>query len=147
MNIAERIRACRVRAGKSQAQVAMLLDINPAWYSDLEQSDDQLASTLTLFQAMQLASILGVRLHALVADGAPPDLRIPVTLLPEHISAHASRAGLSLDALGERVGWTLGEFMDAPLQCAAELPLAFFQAIARELGLDWLSLVPDDEAE
>jgi transcriptional regulator with XRE-family HTH domain len=147
MNTAARIRGYRVRAGKSQAEMAKLLDINPAWYCDLEQRDGELASTLTLFQAIQLASLLGVRLHDIMGEEPPPELTIPLTELPAHIKNHTSRAGTTLDAFEERVGWKLGEFMDAPLQCAAELPLAFFQAIAHELGIDWLSLVPDDEPE
>ncbi len=126
--------------------MARLLDINPAWYADLEYRDGELASTLTLFQAMQLASILGVRLHELLADRPPPDALIALTELPAHLTAHASRTGIPMDELAARVGGELGEFMDAPLQSAAEVPLIFFLAVADELGIDWLSLVPAEDA-
>jgi DNA-binding XRE family transcriptional regulator len=67
--LAARLRAIRVRAGKSQAEIAQRLGLNEAWYADLEQRDGELAASLTLFKAMELASLFGVTLHELI--GAP----------------------------------------------------------------------------
>lgn len=144
MGPAARIRGLRIRAGKSQAEMSQLLGLNPAWYSDLEKRDDELASTLTIFKAMELASIFGVTLHELLDEPPVAHERIALTELPERIIAHAKREGISVEQLEERVGWELHEFLGSPLQLAAEFPILFFQALSAALGINWLALVPDE---
>jgi transcriptional regulator with XRE-family HTH domain len=146
MGTAAQIRSYRVRAGKSPGEVAERLGLNAAWYGDLEQHDDELASTLTLFQAMELASILGVRLRDLLSDRAPPDESISLVDLPSRIAAHVAREGISIEQFEDEVGWELREFMTSPIKGAAELPILFLQAISAPLGINWLSLVPDEHA-
>jgi len=134
----------RIRAGKSQAEMAQRLALNIAWYADLEKHDDELASTLTLFKAMELASIFGISLHELL--DAPPVVgeRVALMDLPARILAHARREGMSVGQLEERLGWELQAFLDSPIQLATELPIRFFQEIAAALGINWLALVPDE---
>jgi transcriptional regulator with XRE-family HTH domain len=141
---ANRIRALRIRAGKSQADMAQRLGLNIAWYADLESRDEELASTLTIFKAMELASLLGVTLHELLDEPPLMDERIALMDLPERILAHAKRQGLSVEQMQERLGWELREFLDTPLSAAAELPIQFFRAVAATLGINWLALVPDE---
>jgi transcriptional regulator with XRE-family HTH domain len=146
MGTAARIRGLRIRAGKSQADMSQLLGLNLAWYSDLEKRDDELASTLTIFKAMELASIFGVRLHELLDEPLVADERIALMELPDRLIAHAKREGISVEQLEERVGWELHEFFGSPVQLAAEFPILFFQALATALGINWLALVPDENA-
>lgn len=147
MGIAARVRAFRVRAGKSQAEMAQRLELNEAWYADLERHDDELASTLTIFKAMEMASILGVTLAELLDEPAAlADERIALIDLPDRILAHASRKRISLAQLEEQIGWELQDFVDAPVSAAAGLPIRFFQALAAALGINWLALVPDQVA-
>jgi transcriptional regulator with XRE-family HTH domain len=145
MSIASTIRSLRIRAGKSKAQVADRLGLNAAWYDDLEQNDDELASTLTLFQAMDLASVLGVTLRELVNEDAAGEEPIPLMELPERVRDHIARAGTSVEALEAQVGWSLDDFLASPVTLAAEVPVAFLQALAEQLAIDWLRLVPADE--
>lgn len=145
MGIAESIRTARIRAGKSKAEVAAHLGLNAAWYDDLEQRDDELAATLTIFQAMDLAALLGVRLGDLFGDDALPGQPVAIIDLPERIREHLVSAGLSLDQFEDQVGWELGPFLASPVQVAAELPIAFFQALAATLGIHWLSLAPEPD--
>lgn len=146
MAIAARVRAFRIRAGKSQAEMAQRLGLNIAWYADLETRDDELASTLTMFKAMELASIFGVTLHELLDEPPVADERIPIMELPDRILVHAKREGLSVEQLEKQVGWELHEFLGSPVQLAAEFPILFFQALAAALGINWLALVPDEDA-
>jgi len=146
LGTAARIRNFRVRAGKSRAEIAQLLGLNEAWYEDLEQNDEELTATLTLFQAMQLASILGVRLDELLEEAPADGERIALVDLPELINAHAAREGISMEQFEEQVGWEVRDFLDSPVKTAAELPIAFLQAVAARLGINWLSVVPDDDA-
>jgi len=145
MGTADRLRTARIRAGKSKAQVAERLGLNSAWYEDLEQRDDELAATLTIFQAMDLASTIGLRLGDLFDDGAPPAHHVLIIDLPARIRAHLASTGLSLEQFEDQVGWELGPFLASPVQVAAELPIAFFQALAAPLGIHWLSLVPEPD--
>lgn len=145
--IAENIRTARIRAGKSRAEAAVHLALNPAWYDDLEQRDDELAATLTLFQGVALAEFLGLRLADLFGETVPAGERVALPDLPERIRAHVAAKGMSLDVFEEQLGWELGSFMEAPVQLATELPMAFFQALADVLGIHWLLLVPDDAAD
>src|SRR5688572_8681863 len=110
MGTAAQIRTYRVRAGKTAGEVARQLGLNDAWYQDLEHHDDELAFTLTLFQAMELASVLGVRLRDLITESALPDQSIPLEDLPAHIKAHVARKGISIEQFEEAVGWQLHEF-------------------------------------
>jgi transcriptional regulator with XRE-family HTH domain len=146
MRTATQIRNYRVRAGKSAGEVAQHLGINDAWYSDLEHHDDELASTLTLFQAIELASVLGVRLRDLLSEDALPIEDVSLTELPSRINAHVARKGISIELFEEEVGWELHEFLQAPVKVAAESPIIFLQAVAGCLGINWLSTVPDDPA-
>jgi hypothetical protein len=96
---------------------------------------------------MELASILGVHLRDLLSDGASPDETIPILELPARINAHVAREGISIEQFEDQVGWELREFLSAPIKGAAELPILFIQAVASPLGINWLSLVPDEEAD
>lgn len=144
--IAGNIRAARIRAGKSRAEAAAHLALNPAWYDDLEQRDDELASTLTLFQGVALAELFGLRLADLFGESVPSEKHVALPDLPQRIRAHLAASGISLDQFEEQLSWDLGSFMEAPVQLATELPIAFFQALAGVLGIHWLLLVPDDAA-
>src|SRR4051794_22858231 len=107
MGTAALLRAYRLRAGKSASEVATALGINEAWYSDLEHHDDELASTLTLFQAMELASLLGVRLLDLMAQHDVPHASVSLMDLPALIEEHLARQQMSMDEFEEQVGWEL----------------------------------------
>jgi transcriptional regulator with XRE-family HTH domain len=146
MGTADKIRFCRVRAGKSAQQIAADLGLNDAWYSDLESHDDELASTLTMFQALQLASLLGVRLQDLVAETAPSGAKIALLDLPSMVEAHIAREGLSIGEFEERLGWELQAFLESPVKVAAELPIMFLQDLSGALGINWLSLLPEEDA-
>ena len=146
MGIAARVRALRIRAGKSQAEVAQRLELNAAWYADLERRDGELTSTLTIFKAMELASIFGVTLHELLDEPPPEGERIALVDLPDRILVHVKREGISVGQLEQRLGGELEAFLGSPVQLAAELPICFFQALAACLGINWLALVPDEDS-
>jgi len=146
MQTAANVRTARIRAGKSRAEVAAHLALNPAWYDDLEQRDGELAATLTLFQGVALAELFGLRLADLFGVSVPAGERVALPDLPDRILAHVAASGGSINALEEQLGWELGPFMESPVQFATELPMVFFQALADVLGICWLLLVPDDAA-
>src|SRR5262252_635900 len=107
MGTAEKIRAFRVRAGKSAQQIALDLGLNEAWYQDLETYDDELASTLTLFQAKRLAFLLGVQLSDLLVNDVDSETKIGLLDLPSAIKRHIEFEGISIEELENLIGWEL----------------------------------------
>jgi transcriptional regulator with XRE-family HTH domain len=146
MRTAETIRAHRVRAGKSAQQVAAELGINDAWYADLEMYDDELASTLTLFQAKHLATILGVQLSELLVENEHSGRRIGLLDLPSIIRKHIEVEALSMEEFEDLIGWDIKGFLDSPVASAAELPIMFLRDLANHLDVSLLSLLVEDHA-
>jgi transcriptional regulator with XRE-family HTH domain len=146
MGTAARIRDLRARTGKTPVEMAGLLGVNIHWYDDLEQHDDELASTLTLGQAVRLAALLGATLHDLLAVSEERDEVISLQQLPERIASCLAREGISIEQFEDRIGWKLTPFLEHPVERGFELPLMFFQALAAGLGIRWLSLLPHTNA-
>jgi DNA-binding XRE family transcriptional regulator len=144
MSIAATLRSHRIRAGKSQADLAAELQLNPAWVQDLERRDDELAATLSLFQAMELAAAVGTDLRTLFAGDAPTGPHVSIIELPGLIRALLEREGSTVDALEDELGWEIAPLLEAPLQAATEMPLAFLQAVAARLAIPWLALIAED---
>jgi transcriptional regulator with XRE-family HTH domain len=146
MGTAAQIRNYRVRAGKSRSEVAKHLGLNDAWYHDLEHQDDELARTLTLFQAIELSAMLGAHLRDLLDQETLPEERISLMALPSRIEAHVAHDGITIAQFEEQLGWQVHDLLQSPAKAAAEYPIIFLQAVAKHLGINWLSLVPDDHA-
>src|SRR5262245_8663944 len=146
MKTAENIRAFRVRAGMSAQEVSTALGLNEAWYRDLESYDDELASTLTLFQAAQLAALLGVRLRDLVEENASSVEKVDLIDLPAVVERHLVREGPSREEFESLVGWELQDFLESPIASAAELPIAFLRDLSNHLGVSLLALLPEEHA-
>ncbi len=147
MSIAGRMRVLRIQAGLSHGQMAQRLELNVAWYADLEKHDGELAATLSVFKAMELASLLGVRLHELL--GLAPDAAPQVALfdLPQLILARVRRDAISISQLEQRLGWELADFLASPLQALAALPLKFLQDLAAVLEVSLQALIPDQSED
>ena len=105
--------------------------------------DDELTSTLTIFQALQLASLLGVRLEDLLTENVPSSSKIALLDLPSMVKGHIAREGISIEEFESRVGWELQEFLQSPVKVAAELPIMFLRDVSGPLGINWLSLAPE----
>ncbi|HEY4368850.1 MAG TPA: hypothetical protein VGN07_16565 [Steroidobacteraceae bacterium] len=127
----------------SARQVAERLGLNDAWYQDLEQNDAELAATLTLFQAIELASLLSVRLQDLLGADSSTVESIALLELPSRIEAQVAQQGISMQEFEEQIGWGLEEFLQSPIRVAAELPIAFLQDLAAALGIHWFALIPE----
>jgi len=145
MGIAATLRSHRIRAGKSQTDLADELRLNPAWIQDLERRDGELAATLSLFQAMELAAAVGTDLRTIFATDAPVGPHVSIIELPGMVRALLDREGRTVADLEDELGWEIVPLLEAPLQVATELPLAFLQALAARLGIPWLAMIAEDE--
>lgn len=145
MGIAAKLRSHRIRAGKSRADLAAELRLNPAWIQDLERHDGELAATLSLFQAMELAAAVGTDLRTVFSAEAPVGSHVSIIALPGMVRALLDREGRAVADLEDELGWEIAPLLEAPLQVATELPLACLQALAARLGFPWLALIAEDE--
>lgn len=146
MRTAETIRAHRVRAGKSAQQVAAELGINDAWYADLERYDEELWSTLTLFQAKHLAELIGVQLSDLLVENEHSGRRVGLLDLPSIIRKYIEDEQLSLEEFENLIGWEVKGFLDSPVASAAEMPIMFLRDLANHLGISLLGLLFEERA-
>ena len=144
MGIAATLRSHRIRAGKSQEDIAEELRLNPAWVQDLERRDDELAATLSLFQAMELAAAVGADLRTLFADTTPTGAHVSIIELPGLVRAHLTREGITVEDFSDELGWDVAPLLEAPLQAATEMPLAFLQEVTARLGVPWLALIAEE---
>ncbi len=144
MGVAATLRSHRIRAGKSREDLAAELQLNPTWLQDLERRDDELAATLSIFQAMELAAAVGTDLRTLFADDTPAGPHVSIIELPERVRARLTDEGITVEALSDQLGWDVAPLMESPLQAATEMPLAFLQEVAGRLGISWLSLIAED---
>lgn len=145
MGIAATLRSHRIRAGKSRADLAAELQLNPAWVQDLERRDDELAATLSLFQAMELAAAVGTDLRTLFGVDEHAVQHVSIIELPGLIRALLDREGCTVADLEEELGWEMLPLLETPLQVATEMPLAFLQAVAARLGIPWSALIAEEE--
>ena len=95
---------------------------------------------------MELASFLGVPLPELV-NGVKPERSIPLLDLPGLIKARLEGEKISMQEFEGRIGWELGDFIESPISVTAERPILLLQVLGRHLGIDWLSLVPEADAD
>lgn len=144
MGVAVNLRNHRIRAGKSRSDLASELQLNAAWVQDLERRDEELASTLSLFQAMELAAAVGTDLRTLFADDTPAGPHVSIIELPGRVRALLADEGITVEALSDELGWDVAPLVEAPLQAATEMPLAFLQDVAARLGIPWLALIAED---
>jgi len=142
MSTARRIREFRSRTGKSETEVAQLLGINIHWYYDLEMHDDELTSTLSLAQALELAAQLGVSLHDLLAVSVRPENAVMLQDLPKYVERHLVIDGITVDEFSDRIGWDLAPFLGEPVEVGSGLPIMFFQDLADGLGIPWPDVLP-----
>jgi len=143
MKTAERIRSLRARAEKSTQEVATAIGLNEAEYRDLESYDDELSSTLTLFQASLLASQLGVRLQDLVEENASYSEKVDLKDLPGVIERYLADQGLDSGDLETLISWEIQGFLHSPIESAAERPIAFLRDLSNHLGISLWSLLPN----
>jgi len=122
--------------------MAHLLGINIHWYYDLERHDDELIATLSLAQALQLATQLGVSLHDMLEVSFRPEDAVMLQDLPKLIEGHLASDGITVDEFSDRIGWDLARFLAAPVEVGFGLPIMFFQDLADGLGIPWPDVLP-----
>ena len=138
--VAQRVREARERLGLSEADVAARLGMQPSEYWDIEFHNDEAFECFSVEQLRQLATILDAPLEALLFGTQferPPTWTSSATIA-ERLQAVAASEGLTIDDLGDRVGWDLGPLMANP-EALDEFNLVGLSDVCLAIGVDWVS--------
>jgi hypothetical protein len=99
---------------------------------------------LTLRQLVQLATVLAVPALSLVPDA--PATRQSYRTLPEladSIREFCSARGFTADQFGEKAGWDVQRFLEAPDSALDDWCLDTLRHVCHALDLHWPDFLPD----
>lgn len=143
---AHRIRALRESRGLAEDALARDLDLTVEALGDLESYDHELDNAVSFAQLLGLSHSLSISPRDLIDSDSsvwPPAVRSwaeLANLVRMYLDANSE----SLEALEERVGWSLGCFLGNNDDALARYPLDFLRDLAESLDLDWREFVPNE---
>jgi len=133
---ARRLAAAREAAGIELGDAAAALDIQFAWYADLERYDDEVLTTLSYRQVVLLGDLLALDLVTFFGgSGRHRDFDELAAELRARVAAG------SLEALEDEAGWELGPQLERP-ERFADMPLDALADICRLVAADWRDFLP-----
>jgi DNA-binding XRE family transcriptional regulator len=138
---AARLRTAREQTGRSIDTMAALLGITREAYWDLESSDDEVLTCLSIAQFAVLCRTLGMAPRALFAE---EDRDEPGTIhleaLGRKITAHLQAEQMDLSAFEERVGWDVATWLERPQElCTERYTVDALRAICQAIGVNWVT--------
>lgn len=139
--VATRFREARERSNLTQAEVAKHLGYSRASeYRDIELFDEEAFDCFSLAELRQLAAIFNTPLETLLfgSDFKGATSGTTPTMIVERLRATAAREGITIDELGDRVGWDLTPIMADP-QAIDQFNLSGLSDICAPIGLDWVT--------
>jgi transcriptional regulator with XRE-family HTH domain len=143
-NVAKRVRDARERLGFSEAEVAERLGISDSEYQDIEFHDDEAFMVFPLDRLARLASLLELRLEAMLFGPDAPAIAAPTDFatIANRLQQRAATERLTLDELGDRIGWELAGMISNPESMGDELPVSGLYDLCSAVGIDWVSALP-----
>ena len=138
--VARRFQQARERLGLSLEDVANRLGIATSEYWDIEFHDDEAFSCFSVAELRQIATMLATPLETLLfgSDFERPTTRISPAEIAERLRALAASEGLTIEALGDRVGWELEPVMADP-ESLWEFNLLGLSDVCHAIGVDWVA--------
>ena len=139
---ARRFIQARETLGLTQDDVAALWGEQASMYGDLELLDSEVFEVISVQQIVDLASVLRTSpLVLLFGEDSPAPL--PLTTYAEVVArlrAKMTNESISMDELGDRVGWDLVALLEDPTKLA-DLPIFGLHRICAEVGVDWATIL------
>ncbi len=134
----------RERAGISVPSLAAAVGITEPSCWDLLDQPSEVSMCLTLRQLAQLASALAVQPLSLVPD-APPSAQRHRTLseLADAVRDFCSAHHFSADQFGEKAGWDVQPFLQAPDSALDDWCLDSLRGVCNALDLHRPDFLPD----
>ena len=134
----------RERAGVSVPSLAAAVGITEPACWDLLDQPSEVSICLTLRQLAQLASALAVPPLSLVPD-APQSEQRHRTLyeLADAVRDFCSTRHSSVDQFGEKAGWDVRRFLEAPDSALDDWCLDSLRGVCQAVDLHWPDFLPD----
>ena len=141
--IAARIKALRNESGKTDVEVADLLELSIYEYGDLESYDKEIIDVVSVKTAARLARLYNQSLLQLLVPEKEmwPKEHLSEKQLAEKAKALMMQKGLSQEEAEDQVGWFLESFLANPRAYVEENPIMFLQDLSRFIGINWLSSI------
>jgi transcriptional regulator with XRE-family HTH domain len=137
---AERIRALRVKLGRSEQELASDLGLTSRSYSDLEQDDEELESAVSIAQALKLAKLLHTDLLTLLGETETP-LKIPIARVRAALNAQLGNSAEAKELIEDTINWDLGPFLEGSDEWATVYTIGFVRQLAIAIEVDWQVLL------
>src|SRR6267154_627371 len=91
LGTAERIHALRLKSGRTELELAGELGLTIHSYSDLEQHDGELESSVSIAQALKLAKLLHADLLTLLGETEIP-VKMPIARVRSALNAQLGKS-------------------------------------------------------
>jgi transcriptional regulator with XRE-family HTH domain len=137
---AQRIRALRLKSGRSESELADSLGVTRQAYADLERFDSEVDSVISTHQALNLARLLDTDIAALLGESAEA-APVPIAAVRAALIAQLERSPDSREALEDAIDWDIGPFLEAGAEWSTVYTLEFLRRLATLVDLDWRRLL------
>ena len=131
------------RSGLSISEVSRALGINDAWAHDILDYEDEIQTTLSVSQALRLATLLQKPLPDLLEDpGTSPAAQCSFHDLANAVRSHCETQRQSLEAFEEQAGWDLRDFLAHPDSAPEQWSLDCLIDVCSAVGRNWREFLP-----
>jgi len=140
IHAAERIQALRAKAGLSEQELAGELGITIHSYRDLEQHDEEIETSISIAQALKLASLLKTDLLTLLGETEIP-VKMPIARVRSALNAQLGNSAEARELMEDTINWDLGPFLDGSVEWTTVYTVDFVRQLATAIEVDWQVLL------
>jgi transcriptional regulator with XRE-family HTH domain len=137
---AERIQSLRLRSGRSEQELASALGLTLHSYCDLEQHDEELESSVSIAQAVQLAGLLQSDLLTLMGETEIP-VKMPIARVRSALNAQLGKSAEAKELMEDTLNWDLGPFLEGSEGWTTVYTIEFVRQLATTIEVDWQVLL------
>jgi transcriptional regulator with XRE-family HTH domain len=137
---AERIRALRLKSGRTEQELTSELGLTIQAYRDLEQHDEELESAVSIAQALKLASLLHTDLLTLLGETEIP-VRMPIARVRSALNAQLGNSAEAKELMEDTLNWDLGPFLEGSEEWTTVYTIEFIRQLATAIEVDWQVLL------
>jgi DNA-binding XRE family transcriptional regulator len=137
---AERIRALRLKSGRTEQEIAGELGLTTHSYCDLEQHDEELETAVSIAQALKLANLLQTEVFTLLGETEIP-VKVPIARVRSALNAQLGNSAEAREVMEDTINWNLGPFLDGSDEWTTVYTIDFVRQLAIAIEVDWQVLL------
>jgi transcriptional regulator with XRE-family HTH domain len=136
----ERIQALRLKSGRTEQELASELGLTVHSYSDLEQHEEELESSVSIGQALKLAKLLDTDLLTLLGETEIP-VKMPIARVRSALNAQLGNSAEAKELMEDTINWDLGPFLEGSDEWTTVYTIEFVRQLAIAIEVDWQVLL------